>query len=620
MSRLIAAVLCLLLAMPAYSKDKFQPVAPVHLDKKGDKWARESLKKMSLEQKIGQMFMIWAFARFTNFDSPEYISLRDTMRKYHIGGFALTVSLDDGLLDKTPPLEAAMLTNQLQRDSEFPLLFAADFERGLAYRLTGATNFPHAMAFGATRDPNYAREAGRITAQEARAIGVQWNWFPDADVNSDPDNPIINTRSYGEDPKAVSEMVAANIRGARGAGLLTTAKHFPGHGDTDVDSHHGVPVINADRAHLDNIELPPFRAAIKAGVDSIMVGHIEVPALDPGPNHVASISPAVVTGLLKKQMGFDGIVVTDALLMQGLMQLFPEGGPAAAGRVAVEAVKAGDDVLIIPSDLDGSVNGLLKAARSGEIPESRIDESVLKILRAKAAVGLNKATQVDINAVSRLVATPASLATAQEIADEAVTLVRDNHAVLPLKAAVPKGTNPSQNSYQSTAETRGQTLLLIFTPDVRTSAGWLLDRQIRARRPDVRTIYVDPRNAAAWAQPVKDAVSKAQTVIAAVYLNPQGGAPGNPTALSGGLEGLLHQVVQSAAGKTVVVALGNPYIARELPEVQNYLCTFSDAEVSELSAVKALFGEIPTPGKLPVTIPGIAALGAGLSMSSGEAK
>lgn len=616
MIRPVACVLCLLLAMPSSAKDRFQQPAPIHLDKQGDKWARASLKKMSLEQKIGQMFMIWAFARFTNFDGPEYLGLRDTMRKYHIGGFALTVSFDDGLLDKTPPLEAAALTNQLQRDSEFPLWFAADFERALAYRLTGVTSFPHAMAFGATRDPNYAREYGRITAQEARAIGVEWNWFPDADVNSDPNNPIINTRSFGEDPAAVSAMVAANIEGARAGGLLTTAKHFPGHGDTDVDSHHGVPIIHADRAHLDNIELPPFRAAINVGVDSIMVAHIEVPALDPDPNHVASISPAVVTGLLQEQMGFQGLVVTDALLMQGLMKLFPEGGSAAAGRAAVEAVKAGDDVLIIPSDLAGSYNGLLQAVRGGEIPESRIDQSVLKILRAKAEVGLNQATQVDINAVSRLVATPKSLEIAQEVADQAVTLVRDNHAVLPLKA-VAQGTNSPQNTYQSAAENRGRTLLLIFTPDVRTDAGWVLERQVRARIPDVKTIYIEPRNAAAWSQPVMDQVSPAQTVIAAVYLSPQGGAAANMAALSSGPEGLLHQVVQTAAAKTVVVAMGNPYIASQMPEVQNYLCTFSDAEVSELSAAKALFGEIPTPGRLPVTIPGIAARGAGLSMSSG---
>lgn len=602
--------------MPSFAKDRFQQPQPIHLDKRGDKWARASLKKMSLEQKVGQMFMIWAFARFTNFDGPEYLSLRDTMRKYHIGGFALTVSFDDGLLDKTPPLEAAMLTNQLQRDSEFPLWFAADFERALAYRLTGVTSFPHAMAFGATRDPSYAREYGHITAQEARAIGVQWNWFPDADVNSDPNNPIINTRSFGEDPTAVSEMVAANIEGARAGGLLATAKHFPGHGDTDVDSHHGVPVINADRAHLDSIELPPFRAAIKAGVDAVMVAHIEVPALDPDPNHVASISPAVVNGLLKQQMGFHGLVVTDALLMQGLMKLFPEGGSAAAGRAAVEAVKAGDDVLIIPSDLAGSYNGLLQAVRSGEIPESRIDESVLKVLRAKAEVGLNKAQLVDINAVSHLVATPKSLEVAQEVADQAVTLVRDNHRVLPLKA-VAQGTNSPQNAYHSAAENRGRTLLLIFTPDVRTDAGWVLERQVRARIPDVKTIYIEPRNAAAWTQPLTDAVAQTQTVIAAVYLSPQGGAAANPAALSSGPEGLLRQVVHDAAAKTVVVAMGNPYIASQIPEVQNYLCTFSDAEVSELSAAKALFGEIPTPGRLPVTIPGIAARGAGMSMSSG---
>jgi beta-N-acetylhexosaminidase len=616
MIRLSVCALCLLLVMPSYAKDRFQQPAPIHLDKQGDNWARASLKKMSLEQKIGQMFMIWAFARFTNFDGTEYLSLRDTMRKYHIGGFALTVSFDDGLLDKTPPLEAAMLTNQLQRDSEFPLLFAADFERALAYRLTGVTSFPHAMAFGATRDPNYAREYGRITAQEARAIGVQWNWFPDADVNSDPNNPIINTRSFGEDPAAVSAMVAANIEGARAGGLLATAKHFPGHGDTDVDSHHGVPVINADRAHLDTVELPPFRAAIKAGVDAVMVGHIGVPALDPDSNRVASISPAVVTGLLRKQMGFQGIVVTDALVMQGLMNLFPEGGPVAAGHAAVEAVKAGDDVLIIPSDLDGSYNGLLQAVRSGEIPESRIDESVLKILRAKAEVGLNHAKLVDIDAVSRLVATTKSLETAQEIADQAVTLVRDNHAVLPLKATAP-GTNSPQTAYHPAAESRGRTLLLIFTPDVRSSAGWQLDRQIRARVPDVRTIYIEPHNAAAWAGPALDAVSRAQTVVAAVYLNPQGGAMANMAALSSGPESLLHKVVESAAAKTVVVAMGNPYIASEIPGLQNYLCTFSDADVSELSAVRAIFGEIPTPGRLPVTIPGIAARGAGMSMSSG---
>jgi beta-N-acetylhexosaminidase len=598
----------------AYAKEKFQQPGPVHLDQKGEKWARESLKKMSLEQKIGQMFMIWARAQFLNLDAPEYIALRDTMRKYHIGGFGLTVNFEDGFLYKNEPLEAATLVNQLQRDSEFPLIFAADFERGLGFRLNEVTSFPHAMAFGATGNVDYARESARITAQESRAIGVQWNWFPDADVNSNPLNPIINTRSFGEDPKQVSNMVVAYIEGAHQYGMLTTAKHFPGHGDTDIDSHLAVPSIKGDKAHLERVELPPFRAAIKAGVDAVMVAHLAVPALDPDPNHVASISPAIVTGLLKQQMGFNGLVITDALTMAGLTKLFPEGGSAGAGRAAVEAVKAGNDVLLIPSDLDGSYHGLLQAVRNGEIPESRIDESVLKILRAKASVGLNKATQVDINAINRIVAKPASLDTAEEIADEAITLVRDNHQVLPLKAT-PKGTNIGQNAYQPAAEDRNRTLVLIFSDDSRSDAGRVLEHQVKMRIPEAKAMYIDARNPAGLTQPVMDAVEQAQAVIAAVYLTPQGGAQTNRIALPNAPAAILQSVLRGAPDKTVVVAMGNPYLAAQLPEVKTYLCTFSDAQVSELSAVKAMFGEIPMSGRLPVSIPNVANRGAGLGPS-----
>jgi len=607
----------------AQASDGFQSPAPVHLDKKGEKWARESLKKMSLEQKIGQMFIVWAQARFMNVDSPEYVQIRDTMHKYHIGGFGLTVEFEEGLLYKNEPLEAAMVTNQLQKDSEFPLIFAADFERGLAFRLNEATDFPHAMAFGATGNVEFAREAGRITAQESRAIGVHWNWFPDADVNSNPANPIINTRSFGEDPKLVGDMVTAYIEGAHQYGMLTTVKHFPGHGDTDTDSHTSVPVVNQDKAYFENIALPPFQAAIKADVDAVMVAHILAPALDPGPDRVASISPAIVTGLLKKQLGFSGLIVTDAMDMNGLTKLFPEGGSAAAGRAAVEAVKAGNDVLLIPSNLDGSYNGLLQAVRSGEIPESRIDASVLKLLRAKASVGLDKAKLVDISAVPEIVAKPASLATAQQIADSAVTLVRDNHQVLPLKAT-PRGTNVPQNAYQSVAETHNRTLVLIFTDDNRSDWGRLLDQQVRMRILDVHVMYIDPRDAAGLNQPVMEAVQQAEVVIAAVYAVPTPGKLANAATVQDAPAALLHEVVRTAAGKTVVAAMGNPYIAAQFPEIQTYLCTFSNAQVSELSAVKAMFGEIPMPGHLPVTIPNVANRGTGLdgptAVSSGGPK
>jgi beta-N-acetylhexosaminidase len=601
----------------SYAKEQFQTAAPVHLDKKGEKWARESLKKMSLEQKIGQMFMVRALAQFMNVNSPEYIALRDTMRKYHLGGFGLTVRFEDGLLYKNGPLEAATVINQLQKDSEFPLIFAADFEHGLGMRLDGATDFPQAMAFGATNNTAFARQSGRITAQEARAIGVQWNWFPDVDVNSNPANPIINTRSFGEDPKLVSDMATAYIAGAHEFGMMTTAKHFPGHGDTESDSHVFVPVVKGDASHLDAIELPPFRAAIQAGVDAVMIAHVLVPALDSGPDHVATLSPAIVTGLLQQKMGFHGLVITDALDMGGLRQAFPQEGSEGAARAAVESVKAGNDILLLPFDLDGSYNGLLRAVRSGEISEARIDQSVLKILRAKASVGLNQAKLVDIHAVNQIVAQPASLATAQEIADKAVTLVRDNHRVLPLKAAA-KGTNLPPNPYQPVAEARNNIVLVIFTDDSRSDSGRTLDHELRTRIPDARVYYIDPRVAAGMTQPVLAAAQEAQVVIAAVFEFPvpgrvvraQNGAAINAIAVQESSATLLRRVLRSAAEKTIVVALGSPYIAAQLPEVQTYMCTFSNGHVSEVSAVKAMFGEIPMTGRLPVTIPNIAGPGA----------
>jgi beta-N-acetylhexosaminidase len=608
------------LSTMTYAKERFETPGPVRLDSNGEKWARESLKRMSLEQKIGQMFMVRALAQFTNVDSPDYISLRDTMRKYHLGGFALTVSFEDGLLYKNEPLEATMVTNQLQKDSEFPLIFGADFEHGLGMRLNGTTDFPQAMAFGATDDVEFARQAGRITAQEARVIGVQWNWFPDVDVNSNPANPIINTRSFGEDPKLVGEMAAAYIAGAHEYGMMTTAKHFPGHGDTESDSHLFVPMVKGDAARLDTVELPPFRAAIQAGVDAVMVAHVLVPALDSNPNHVATISPAIVTGVLQEKMGFRGLVITDALDMRGLRQSFPQEGAEAAGRAAVESVKAGNDILLLPFDLDGAYNGLLRAVRSGEIPESRIDQSVLKILHAKASVGLNRATLVDINAVNQIVAKPESLATAQEIADKAVTLVRDNHGVPPLKATA-QGTKAPLNSYQPVVETQSNTVLLIFTDDSRSDSGRTLEHELRARIPDARVYYLDPRDAAGSAEPVMAAVQESQAVIAAVFEFPvpgkvvraQNGAAVNAITVQDSSATLLQQVLQTAAKKTIVVALGSPYIATQLPGLQTYICTFSSGHVSELSAVKAMFGEIPMTGHSPVTIPNIAGRGAGLT-------
>lgn len=613
MRKISVLILVAALAVSAFAKDKPSQPGPIRHTAAGDKWAEKTLHKMTTEEKVGQLFLIWCRASFLNVESPEYLELRDAMAKYHVGGFTMTVHVDGPFLLRSEPYEAAELLNRLQKDSKLPLVIAADFERGVATRLMGTTNFPHAMAFGADGKAEDAENFGRITAQEARAIGVHWNFFPDADVNSNPANPIINTRSFGEDPKQVGDLVTAYIKGAREGGMLTTVKHFPGHGDTATDSHLGVASVNGDRAHLDSIELPPFKQAIAAGVDSVMVAHVTVPALDGDPNHVATISPTVVSDLLEKQLGFNGLVVTDALDMAGLTHLFAND----IGRAAVEAFKAGNDVLIIPADLGASYQAMVKAVESGEISKERLDHSVLKILKIKASLGLNEGRTVDLNAIASVVGKPQDIAFGQSVADSAVTLVRENGKVLPLKS---KGTGKAGLPYMTREETHNQSVALVFSDDVRLESGRAFGREFRARIPDARVIYVDPRVAAGMSDEVLKAVDEAQTVVAAVYVIPTAGKVGNSVAMADATGALLQQVLDHAAAKTAVVAMGNPYLASDFPKIENYMCTFSNATVSEVAAVKALFGEIPIRGHLPVTIPNVAQRGAGLERPAQVAK
>ena len=603
------AVVCLPPFAAAKDKEKFQQPGPVRLDKAGDKWARETLKKMSVEEKVGQLLMIWCRAEFLNVQDPEYVRMVDAMHKYHIGGFGLTVRVDGPFLLRNQPYEAAMLVNELQRQSTVPLLFAADFERGLSMRLHGVTVFPHAMAFGADGNVADAEAFGRIVARESRAIGVQWNWFPDADVNSNPANPIINTRSFGEDPKEVGAMVAAYIKGAHEGGMLVTAKHFPGHGDTATDSHLGLASVTGDMQRLDSVELPPFQDAINAGVDAVMVAHLTVPALEPDPKKVATTSTAVVSDLLKKKMGFQGLVVTDALDMNGLMRLYSGTGANPSGAAAIAALKAGCDMILIPGDVDGAYNGMLNAVKSGEIPMAQIDDSVLKVLRAKASVGLDKAKLVDIDHMNEVIATPDDVATGQRIADAAVTLVRENGQVLPLKRQ-PRGTPEPSNPYLRVETTRNRTVAVVFTDDVRKDDGRVFERELRQRVPDARVFFVDPRIAAGMTEQVMQAVGEAQSVLVPVYAIPSAGK--GTAGMQDATSNLMSRILETAAAHTVVIALGNPYIAWKFPAVQNYLCTFSNETVSERAAVKALFGEIAIRGKLPVTIPEVAQRGSGI--------
>src|ERR1700674_3084647 len=436
LSRWLLLLACILMATTGRTqKSPRAPDAPkpAELSSEGQRWVAQTLKSMSLDEKIGQLFAVWAYGSFLSTESQDYKDLLRDVEEKHIGTFAIQTQgspLGIGRSQVSPP---AVLVNNLQKHSKIPLLIGADFERGTAMRVEEGTSFPYSMAVAATGRPEDAYTMGKITALEARAVGVPWIFAPDADVNSNPDNPIINTRSFGEDPARVSEFVAAFVRGVEENGGLATAKHFPGHGDTSTDSHLDLPIIRADRARLNTLELVPFRAAISSGAGSIMTGHLNVPSLEPDPDTPATLSHNILTDLLRDQLGYQGLIVTDAMDMGGITVRY------APGEAAVRAVVAGADALLMPPVPEAAFEALQAAVKSGRISKERLDASVRRILQAKARLGLNASRLVDVNAINQKFGSAAWQKEAQEISDRGVTLLRDTPHRLPLD-----GTKPSR--------------------------------------------------------------------------------------------------------------------------------------------------------------------------------
>ena len=541
---------------------------------------------MTARDEVAQLIFVAFHGQSPHTQSSEYRKYVRLVRDTHIGGLILNNVSNGRTIQKAEPYKVAAFLNKMQRLARVPLMVGGDFERGASMRLEGVTVFPHAMAFGATGDPSFARYEGEVTARESRAIGVQWVYYPVADVNNNPDNPIINIRSFGEDPNAVAQYVKAFIEGAhadRRNYVLTTAKHFPGHGDTAVDTHVGLATIPADRARLDRLELVPFRAAIDAGVDAVMTAHVAVPALSP-PDLPATLSPAILTGLLRNDLGFKGLVITDALEMGGIVRSFN------SGEACVRALEAGADTLLMPADPDAAIRAVLAAEQSGRISRQRVQESVVKILSAKEKVGLDRKRFTDIEAMGDVIESPEADAKAQEIADRAVTLVRNNGNLVPLAA-------PEQACF-------------VVMPENRFSAeGQVFTQQVRKRAAKASITMLEP----AMPRPqIDDAVAKLSgcpnfAIAAFASVSASRGTVGLAGELPHAVEALL------ATGKPVAfVALGNPYLLRSFPAVTAYLATFSTVPPSETAAVKALWGEIAIRGHLPVSIPEFAKLGDGL--------
>jgi len=542
------------------------------------KWVEATLRQMSVEEKVGQILFATYHGSFASTDSPAYVQMLHSIHDLHVGGFiTITHSSPLGIV-KSQVYPTAVLTNQLQAKAKLPLLFGADFERGVAMRLDEGTSFPTAMAVAAAGNPKDAYTMGKITALEARAAGVQWIYAPVADVNNNPANPIINTRSFGENPASVSQYVAEFVRGVQENGGLATAKHFPGHGDTAADSHIDLPVIKADRERLEHLELVPFRAAIAAGVGSIMTGHLNVPAFEPDPNTPATLSSAILTDLLRKQLGFEGLVVTDAMDMGGITVRY------APGNAAVRAFLAGADALLMPPVPDAAYDALLAAAKSGQISQERLDASVRRILEAKARLGLNANRLVDLDALNAKFGSAAWQAESQEISDRGVTLLRDTPPRLPLD-----GTKPTR------------ALLISLYADPEPYPGEDLERELKWRFDSLTTLRADTKFVKADMLKLPPPETYDVAILALfVRVSDRKGDVDIPAEQVP----LIAQIYKS--GKPVItVSMGSPYLIERFPQAQTWLAAFGISDVAQISIARALFGQIPIRGNLPVTIPGL---------------
>jgi beta-N-acetylhexosaminidase len=541
-------------------------------------WVESTLRKMTADEKIGQLLFTTYHGSFTATDAAAYLQILHDVNDLHVGGFInITQGSPLGIV-KSQAYPTAMLNNQLQAKSKLPLLVGADFERGTAMRLDEGTSFPTAMALAAGGDSKDAYTMGKITALEARAVGVHWIYAPVADVNNNPGNPIINTRSFGEDPERVAEYVSAFVRGVEENGALATAKHFPGHGDTSADSHIDLPVIAANRERLEHLELVPFRAAMAAHVGSVMTGHLSIPALEPDSNTPATLSSNILSGLLRKELGFEGLVVTDAMDMGGITVRY------APGEAAVRAIAAGADCVLMPPVPDAAFESLQSAVKSGRISKERLDASVRRILQAKARLGLHSNRLVDVNAINHKFGSVAWQKEAQEISDRGVTLLRDTPHRLPLDA---------------TKSSRA--LLLAFYADPEPYPGEDLERELRSKFDSVTTLRADTRfvNAGILKLPPPNSYDVAILAMFVRVSDRKGNVdvPAEQAALA-------EQIYKT--GKPVItVGLGSPYLIERFPQAETWLAAFGISDVAQISVARALFGEIPVRGKLPVTVPGV---------------
>lgn len=541
-------------------------------------WTEEKLSSMTLREKIAQMIVSNSDGYTLDENSTEFQRLRNLIVNEKIGGL---------IFFKGNSMQEAELINKLQTLSETPLLISADFERGTKMRLDDGSLFPSNMALGATRNPELAYQMGLQIAKECRAIGVHQNYAPVVDLNNNPLNPIINVRSYGENPELVSMLADQFIKGTQDGNVIATAKHFPGHGDTEIDTHSDLPVLNFSRERLDNLELIPFKSAVQNNVMSVMIAHLSLPSIDNESNVPASLSRSIIEGVLINDMNFKGLVVTDALNMAGVVKHF------TTEEVALRCVKAGVDLILMPQGETQTISTIESAVNSGTVSEERIDASVRKILNAKQWAKLDENKFTSVSEVSSIVNSNESKKVSQQIADESITLVKNANDILPF-------TNASNQKCLIVSMNNG---------NEKANSDYFFSR-FDQNNKFKETSFFDLTGDVINSDEILLSSDNFDVIIIPIYakVKIKTGTVGLPdTQIS-----LINSLI-SKGKKVVVVSFGNPYLIQSFPDVDSYVCAYADAETSINSVIDSFYGTIKFKGKLPVTISNEFKYGDGIS-------
>lgn len=570
--------------------------------KKAYSWADKQLKKMTVDEKVGQLVHIGINARFANQESWFFKDLKRHVVENKIGGV---------IYFGAPIYETTHIANRMQDLAKIPLLMSLDAETGIGMRFQDATNFPWAMAVTATGNPDFARRMGVVTGREARAIGIQHVYAPVLDVNNNADNPVINVRSFGEDPEDVARFGVAFAQGIQSQKVIATAKHFPGHGDTAVDSHRGLPIIALPKSRLDSLELVPFKRALEGGIWSVMIAHIALPQIDgevikplkdyqggdaeAGAEIVsesatipATLSKKVQTGILRNEMGFKGLIVSDAMSMSGLTLYFTQE------EAGVRAFLAGTDILEKPENVDAMLKGLKDAVASGRIPMSRLDDSVRRQLAWKYEVGLVKNRMTPIDQIDRIVSGPESNKLADEIAEKAITLVRHEEGTLPLKPAGKVAVLGISNGFDGPST---------MAP---------LNGNLRSNGLRFASAYLQENSLAEQNAAARKTVMESDVVIVGLYGRVRSGAKNSVGVPENGAA-ILREAL--AAGKKVIgISFGNPYILSSFPEMKTYIVAYGDMPSLQRAAARGMLGQQGFTGKLPISLPGLHPRGTGIEI------